>query len=100
MRKYFNDGVSFSDCGEQLNVQPGEVFFDHVPSTEELIAAFPNYVTAMRNAFNAMQRHNREVAYREEADGLFFKSQRSEATLTEWQAKVDEIKQRYPYESA
>jgi hypothetical protein len=100
MRKYFNNGVSFSDCGEQINVGVGEIFFDHIPTTEELVAAFPEHLTAMRDAFNETQRHNREVAYRIEADGLFFKSQRNEGTLAEWQAKVDEIKQRYPYESA
>jgi hypothetical protein len=36
-------------------------------------------------------------AYTEEADPLFFKSQRGEILLTEWEAKVDEIRTRYPY---
>lgn len=36
-------------------------------------------------------------AYTEEADPLFFKSQRGEIEITEWQAKVDEIRSRYPY---
>lgn len=38
----------------------------------------------------------RAIAYREEADPLFFKAQRGEATMEEWQAKVEEIKARYP----
>ena len=36
-------------------------------------------------------------AYTEEADPLFFKAQRGEILLTEWEAKVDEIRTRYPY---
>jgi hypothetical protein len=40
---------------------------------------------------------SRENAYRTEADPLFFKSQRGEATIAEWQALVAEIKARFPY---
>jgi hypothetical protein len=39
---------------------------------------------------------NRRAAYITEADPLFFKAQRGEATMEEWQAKVAEIKARYP----
>lgn len=39
---------------------------------------------------------NRLVAYRDEADPLFFKAQRGEATMEQWTAKVQEIKQRFP----
>lgn len=38
----------------------------------------------------------RRAAYTAEADPLFFKSQRGEATVQEWQDKVAEIKQRFP----
>jgi hypothetical protein len=41
----------------------------------------------------------RQVAYQTEADPLFFKAQRGEATLEEWEAKIQEIKIRYPYPS-
>jgi len=37
----------------------------------------------------------RAEAYRNEADPLFFKAQRGEATMDEWLAKVAEIKVRY-----
>jgi len=40
---------------------------------------------------------NRASAYTAEADPLFFKAQRGEATIEEWQAKVAEIRSRYPY---
>jgi hypothetical protein len=39
----------------------------------------------------------RAAAYRAEADPLYFKSQRGEATEAEWLAKVAEIKARFPY---
>ena len=42
-------------------------------------------------------RYQRAEAYRTEADPLFFKTQRGEATLEEWSAKVDEIRARYAY---
>ena len=38
----------------------------------------------------------RRAAYQAEADPLFFKSQRGEATTEDWLAKVAEIKARYP----
>ena len=43
---------------------------------------------------------NRAAAYRSEADPLFFKAQRGEATTDEWTAKVAEIKARFPYPGA
>jgi len=39
---------------------------------------------------------NRHTAYVAEADPLFFKAQRGEGTMAEWEAKVAEIKARYP----
>ena len=43
------------------------------------------------------QEELRRSAYQQEADPLFFMSQRGEATVEEWTAKVAEIKARYPY---
>ena len=42
-------------------------------------------------------RQSRAEAYREEADPIFFQAQRGEATVEEWEAKVAEIRDRYPY---
>jgi len=42
-------------------------------------------------------RTQRAAAYTEEADPLFFKAQRGEAELSEWEAKVQEIRDRFPY---
>ena len=40
---------------------------------------------------------NRKAAYIAEADPLFFKWQAGEGTQEEWQAKREEIRQRFPY---
>lgn len=45
----------------------------------------------------AQAERNRAQAYATEADPLFFKAQRGEATMDEWNAKVAEIRARYPY---
>jgi hypothetical protein len=42
-------------------------------------------------------RDNRQAAYASESDPIFFMAQRGEATMEEWEAKVAEIKARYPY---
>lgn len=51
------------------------------PTADQVAAA----VTAVRSA-----------AYIREADPIFFKAQRGEATMDEWLAKVAEIKARFP----
>ena len=53
-------------------------------------------IVAQEQALATAQR-NRAAAYTTEADPLFFKAQRGEATIEEWQAKVAEIRSRYPY---
>jgi hypothetical protein len=45
----------------------------------------------------SLQKAARRAAYQRESDPLFFMSQRGEATIEEWQAKIAEIKARYPY---
>ena len=42
-------------------------------------------------------KQQRAEAYTEETDPLFFKAQRGEATIEEWSAKIEEIRNRYPY---
>jgi hypothetical protein len=62
--------------------------------TEAEIAAEVARLTALEPARIATE--NRRNAYIAEADALFFKAQRGEATMEEWQAKVAEIKARFP----
>ena len=62
--------------------------------TEAEITAEVDRLTALEPARIATE--NRRNAYIVEADPLFFKAQRGEATMEEWQAKVAEIKTRFP----
>ncbi len=76
---------------KEINAQTGEV--SQVKLTDEQVAVLqPPRVFTKKE-----QRGNRASAYAAEADPLFFKSQRGEATTAEWEAKVAEIKARYPY---
>jgi translation elongation factor EF-1beta len=43
---------------------------------------------------------NRASAYKEEADPLAFKMLRGEITKEEWEAKIEEIRNRFPYPEA
>jgi hypothetical protein len=65
------------------------------PSDAEIDAEMAR-LTALEPARIATE--NRRAAYIAEADPLFFKAQRGEATMEEWQAKVAEIKARFPKE--
>jgi hypothetical protein len=63
------------------------------PSDAEIEAEMAR-LTALEPARIATE--NRRAAYITEADPLFFKAQRGEATMEEWQAKVAAIKTRFP----
>jgi hypothetical protein len=63
------------------------------PSDAEINAEVAR-LTALEPARIATE--NRRAAYIAEADPLFFKAQRGEATMEEWQAKVADIKTRFP----
>lgn len=73
-----------------------------VPMTEQEIAERQAeeavWEAGATDRFNAEQEKNRSAAYQKESDPIFFKAQRGEATLADWQAKVAEIKARYPKE--
>jgi hypothetical protein len=83
-----------------VNVITGEVV--QVPFTAQEQAEYDTKKAAWDAGAN--DRHNAEVkrrraaAYAAETDSLFFKSQRGEATVQEWQNKVAEIKARFPYQ--
>ena len=56
------------------------------------------WIAGAKDRHNAAMKQARESAYKTEADFLFFKAQRGEVTMQEWQAKVTEIKARFPYQ--
>jgi hypothetical protein len=51
---------------------------------------------AQTESLRMIATENRRAAYIADADPLFFKAQRGEATMEEWQAKVADIKARFP----
>ena len=63
------------------------------PTQAELDALWTATQTTIANQQADTNRHNAYVA---EADPLFFKAQRGEGTMEEWETKVAEIKTRYP----
>lgn len=80
---------------EQTPVLAGNVWVQDwlvSPATEEQVSQR----LAERLATLKMERAE---AYRAEADPLFFKAQRGEASMDEWTIKVEEIRARYPYPS-
>jgi len=52
----------------------------------------------LKEAKNKKAEQDRADAYKSESDPLFFKWQRGEITEQVYRAKVEEIRQRYPYE--
>ena len=72
----------------------GAWVFEDIPQPEPEVEPTPP-TPEERTEMARMQRH---AAYIAEADPLFFKAQRGEATMEQWQDKVAEIKSRYPKE--
>lgn len=58
--------------------------------------AAPEEVEQRLEARRAEAARSRADAYRNEADLLFFKAQRGEATMEEWLSLVEDIRQRHP----
>jgi len=79
----------------EVNLATGEQ--TTIPLTAEELAALPPPPTAEEIEAQRMARIDaqRQAAYREESDPLFFKWQRGEADEQDWLDKIDEIKQRY-----
>ena len=63
------------------------------PTQAELDALWSTTQIAVANKQADQKRHTDYIA---EADPLFFKYQRGEVSKEEWEAKVTEIKNRYP----
>jgi hypothetical protein len=83
--------VRIDDTAGAFDAQGNQVTID-----EAAVAAEIQRLQPIKTAEQASRK--RQQAYIAEADPLFFKAQRGEATMEEWQAKVAEIKQRFPKE--
>lgn len=74
-----------------------EINGDEVVETRLVRKKTPAEIEAEKESRIAAMKSLRAEAYKEEADSLFFKAQRGEIPLSEWTAKVAEIRLRYPY---
>lgn len=75
-------------------IEDGQVFL--VTVQDKTATEIANEARDVIIATNTQNTTSRATAYSVEADPLFFKSQRGEATHEEWLAKVTEIRARYP----
>lgn len=89
-------GASWSLNGDDYD---GLTWLDDspAPTFAEIEAAWPG-VQVFRT--NESARQSRLVAFRDEADPLFFGWQRGENTEQAWLDKCEEIRQRFPYVTA
>jgi hypothetical protein len=90
---HLRPGAQWSLNGDSYD---GLTWLDETPApTEaELLAAWPEVEVARANEAAAAQR---AVAYKAEADPLFFYWQAGEGTEEAWLEKRAEIRDRYPY---
>lgn len=64
------------------------------PSKKELESLWPD---VQFEAEYEIVEKQRQTAYQQEADPIFFQAQRGKKTEKEWLAKIAEIDERYPY---
>jgi len=81
--------VTIDDGAGAFDAQNNQVIIDESAVATEIERLIPIQLAKVAT-------ENRRNAYIAEADALFFKAQRGEATMEEWQAKVAEIKARFP----
>lgn len=95
-------GISITTATYVEGVPPVEHYFQGVYAYDngwQIIdqQLYNENVSRLNAEYNAKQRENRAKAYSAESDAIFFKAQRGEATMQEWQDKVAQIKARFPY---
>lgn len=78
-----------------IDAQSGEQLIRELTPEEIEALKEPDDVRIARETVEADAK--RKAAYTSEADPLFFKWQRGEATEQEWRDKVAEIRARFPY---
>lgn len=91
IRNLYPNVVTIDDTEGAFDAQGNKVTVDEAAVAAEIESLIP--IKAAEQVGR-----NRKAAYITEADPLFFKAQRGEATMEEWQAKVVEIKARFPKE--
>lgn len=90
VRKAYPNAVSIDDGTGAFDENGNKIQIDQ--ALVDTAAIIVSQEQARKRAEN-----ERSKAYLSEADPLFFKAQRGEATQSDWLAKIDEIRQRFPY---
>jgi hypothetical protein len=89
-------GIAMSVVGNQLYVHNAE------SEEKKIVDVIEQHLSSDARELREARANNklavlmRSKAYKEEADGLFFKAQAGEIELDEWKAKRLEIKKRFP----
>ncbi len=82
-----------NESGHVVIVEPGHSQWNELSSRDDIAPYVePDPIRPSAQTIAAL----RKSAYQDEADPLYFKAQRGEATMDEWLAKIAEIKTRYP----
>lgn len=75
-------------------IEKGHKDWEELSQSKDIVSFVPKVIEVDPKA---VQQANRMSAYALESDPLFFMAQRGEATLEDWEAKIKEIKERFPY---
>jgi hypothetical protein len=85
---------------EDVAEQPPEMIDGAWVQVWAVTPAEPEEIERRRAEAIEMIREQRADAYRTEADPLFFKAQRGEGDIEDWEAAVADIRARFPYPAA
>lgn len=90
IRRVYPQAVVIDDSRGAFDEQGNQIQLDQAKvDAAAVIVAQEQALESARTA--------RAAAFAAEADPLFFKAQRGEATTEEWESKVSEIRARFPY---
>jgi hypothetical protein len=93
MRAYYNNGFSYRDCLEPQFMASNEVYFESIPTSEELANAFPQYATIVAEMAATEYQRLRAAEYPSFADqfDLLF-----HGGIDAWKAAIQAVKDKYP----
>lgn len=100
MKALIQDGLVVQVCDAEFEVHQSLCWVDATQDCEAGWSYDSGVFTPPQEPTKLPCEALRRAAYAAEADPLFFKAQRGEAAVQEWQDKVAEIKARYPKEAA
>ena len=93
MKAYSNNGLYSRDCMEPQSISANEVYFESIPTEEELANAFPQYATIVAEMAATEYQRLRAAEYPSFADqfDLLF-----HGGIDAWKAAIQAVKDKYP----